>query len=389
MKNTFLIATLLATTALAVNAYADELTCAGEGDSTCTWSYDATTKTLTITGTGSMKNFGPEGSITASQGVTYRAERPWNDISTEVEHVVVSGFTTIGARAFAAMSNLKSVNVIDSLQTINWGAFSSTSSLESVSLPSSLKTVGAWSFQTTGLQTISLPSGMTTIGNGAFRDATSLISVTIPDTVTSIEASAFGNISTLKSIVIPDSVTSLGKTVAWGVSGTIFCASSTLCSGDAMQYFSGTKKIYSIDENGVYKIGDTYYASAEDMSRVTCTGTAASTCSLSPVACTEGYDKCKENALSQMVAKGSLCTTIQGCQNLIAMVSDSNYNCTTLVTCRNAVKAGTYNVNLSEGAIVSSGSSTGIGKRIYTVEEARQAVEAAGTETVNFRIRYK
>ncbi|MBP5615876.1 MAG: hypothetical protein J6X42_04945, partial [Alphaproteobacteria bacterium] len=29
------------------------------------------------------------------------------------------------------------------------------------------------------------------------------------------------------------------------------------------------------------------------------------------------------------------------------------------------------------------------GKRIYTVEEARQAVEAAGTDTVNFRIRYK
>ena len=28
-------------------------------------------------------------------------------------------------------------------------------------------------------------------------------------------------------------------------------------------------------------------------------------------------------------------------------------------------------------------------KRIYTVEEARQAVEAAGTDTVNFRIRYK
>ena len=28
-------------------------------------------------------------------------------------------------------------------------------------------------------------------------------------------------------------------------------------------------------------------------------------------------------------------------------------------------------------------------KRIYTIEEARQAVEAAGTDTVNFRIRYK
>jgi len=35
------------------------------------------------------------------------------------------------------------------------------------------------------------------------------------------------------------------------------------------------------------------------------------------------------------------------------------------------------------------GSSAGSGKRIYTIEEARQAVEAAGTDTVNFRIRYK
>ncbi|MBP5615894.1 MAG: hypothetical protein J6X42_05040, partial [Alphaproteobacteria bacterium] len=47
----------------------------------------------------------------------------------------------------------------------------------------------------------------------------------------------------------------------------------------------------------------------------------------------------------------------------------------------------TINSNtLSEGG---TDSSAGSGKRIYTVEEARAAVEAAGTDTVNFRIRYK
>ncbi|MBP5615803.1 MAG: hypothetical protein J6X42_04565, partial [Alphaproteobacteria bacterium] len=46
------------------------------------------------------------------------------------------------------------------------------------------------------------------------------------------------------------------------------------------------------------------------------------------------------------------------------------------------------NVSLG-GSGNAGGSTTGSGKRIYTVEEARQAVEAAGTDTVNFRIRYK
>ena len=393
MKNTFLITTLLATTALAVNAYADELTCAGEGDSTCTWSYDATTKTLTITGTGSMKDFGLSPLIAddAATRASYEAQRPWNSIASQVEHVVVSGMDNIGSYAFHAMSNLKSVDITDSVTSINYAAFRNTTSLSSITLPDTLTTIEGWAFVGTAkLQNIPLPTGVTSIGQSSFY-MSGLTSIPLTENLTSIDRSAFGKSTSLKALVIPDSVTSLGYTAVWSVSGTVFCASSTLCSGNAMRDFSGTKQIYSIDENGVYKIGDTYYASAEDMSRVTCTGTAASTCSLSPVACTEGYDKCKENALSQMVAKGSLCTTIKGCENLIAMVSDSTYNCSSLTTCRNAVKNGTYTVDLNEGAVaeVVTEEGTHTPKRIYTVEEARAAVEAAGTDTVNVRIRYK
>ncbi|MBP5615991.1 MAG: leucine-rich repeat domain-containing protein [Alphaproteobacteria bacterium] len=383
MKKSFLILTLFTTTALASNAFADTLTCGDE----CTWSFDPTTKTLTVTGTGAIKDFGPEGILQDS----YLEARPWHSIASQIENVVISGFTSIGNRAFNSMSNIKSVTLSDTVQDIRYGAFAHMTSLESINIPDSVTNLGKWALQDLPkLQSLSIPSSVTTLSNGVLY-GTHLTDFVIPDTITSIETSAFGNYATFKSLVIPDSVTSVGDTLVWGATGTVFCPSTGICQqGTPFRDFYGTRQYYSIDENGVYKIGNTYYASAEDMSHVNCTGTSASSCSLSPIACTQGYDKCKEEALAQMAAKGSLCTTIQGCQNLIAMVSDSNYNCTSLTTCRNAVKNHTYDVDLSEGAVAAGGGQAAhVAKRIYTVEEARAAVEAAGTDTVNFRIRYK
>ncbi|MBP5616110.1 MAG: hypothetical protein J6X42_06180, partial [Alphaproteobacteria bacterium] len=73
-------------------------------------------------------------------------------------------------------------------------------------------------------------------------------------------------------------------------------------------------------------------------------------------------------------------------------------DCNSITTCSAFAKDAANNINLASlygapaggnGGTGGTGSSTGSGKRIYTVEEARQAVEAAGTDTVNFRIRYK
>lgn len=392
MKKSFFILSLMATTTLMANAKADEVNC---GDD-CTWSYDATTKTLTITGSGAMKNYGTgEENLSVSdyQAALYRAERPWNSIASQVEHIVVSGFESLGNRAFSHMTNVKTIELSDSITNLGYSTFYSTNSLEHITIPNGVTRVpkslfGIPNNTQSSLKSITLPDGLTTIDDWAFRNCKQLESIVIPDTVTSIGNSTFAWANNLQSIVIGENVTNLEKDTFYNAPGTIFCPNTVVCSGQGMNGFSGTVQYYTKDANGVYKVGDIYYASAEDMGHVGENG------ALSPIACAN-YDKCKEDALTQMVQKGSLCTTTQGCKNLIAMVKDENYDCDSLATCSGAVKNGTITgVNLAAADPViagngGTGSSTGSGKRIYTVEEALQAVEAAGTDTVKFRIRYK
>jgi len=87
-----------------------------------------------------------------------------------------------------------------------------------------------------------------------------------------------------------------------------------------------------------------------------------------------------------------------------ANITCTSGDCTSTLTQWDAVHGTHYASNVTitipsasttqQGSATGGGtggadSGTNSGKRIYTVEEARQAVEAAGTDTVNVRIRYK
>ncbi len=137
MKKEKFIIVLMITGFMTFNSLADELTCAGDENSTCQWQYDENTHTLTITGTGAMMDYGPDGAV-GSKKTEYWKERPWNDVATEVEHVVVSGLSSIGHRAFQGMTNLIDAQIDDTVTSIGRSSFQQNSSLQTLIIPKSV-----------------------------------------------------------------------------------------------------------------------------------------------------------------------------------------------------------------------------------------------------------
>ena len=400
MKKSFLIATLLATTALATSAWAD---CANDQScgTNCCW--NLTGGTLTISGIGAMINYASSNDV------------PWySDRSSITSVVIQKGITSIGDRAFIGATNLAQTTISDTVTSIGTSAFQSTG-LTSIIIPDSVTSIGATAFyRASSLTNVTIGNSVTSIGRQVF-DGTHIANITLPDSVQSIDARAFEGLDFLKSIVVSDSLTSAGN-YAFNVYryAQIYCSNETCKTlvtnaGFVGANFNNDIKNYTKDDKGVYYLVDsegnalpngdnpTYYASAEDMQ----TGASAS-CG-NHDACVAKVQEYKEAKAASM-AGGTLCQTTQGCLNLMDLVASSTSckagEANSYANCSAAVRNGTITgVNLAaadpEPAVVNpggaggTGSSTGSGKRIYTVEEARAAVEAAGTDTVNFRIRYK
>lgn len=207
---------------------------AGDG-SDVTWQLtentdDPNTYTLTIRGSGAMKNYLMSG------------HQPWRSFRDQITSVVVSpGVTSIGNLAFALSRNIIHVDIADSVVSIGEQAFSDCSRLTDITVPQSVTYIGVNAFDScTNLSSITLstnnitsirphtfsgcselssiviPDGVTSIQLGAFFNCTKLTSITIPDSVTTIDPGAFKNCSSLTSITIPGSVTSIGSNVFTG-----------------------------------------------------------------------------------------------------------------------------------------------------------------------------
>lgn len=232
---------ILATTAWAAAAPVTSGSCGVSA----TWSYDATTKTLTINGSGSIGGF-----------VNYPGQ-----LQAEVENVEFSGsFTELTQRAFYNFRNLTSISIPDGIEKIGSDAFSHCENLSHVVIPVSatmfvdgafydcpllttagpigsncniefgwtdtipacafkglyslteivfpdnLKTIGVSAFTGTGLTQVEIPSPVTEIGGLAFSGCNSLTKITIPNTVTTIGSSAIYYCPKLKELNIPASV---------------------------------------------------------------------------------------------------------------------------------------------------------------------------------------
>ena len=160
----------------------------GDCGDNLTWTLDDK-GTLTISGTGAMRNYDWNGS-------------PWFSRSSSVKTVVIgSGVTGIGDCAFYFCEALTSVTIPNSVTSIGEYAFFECSALMSVTIPNSVTSIGNRAFYYCyALTSVTIPNSVTSIGNEAFYDCDALTSVTIGSGVTSIGNYAFYDCYSLKYV---------------------------------------------------------------------------------------------------------------------------------------------------------------------------------------------
>ncbi|MBR0412800.1 MAG: leucine-rich repeat domain-containing protein [Eubacterium sp.] len=181
------------------------------GTSDTYYEYDASSKTLTISGTGAIPDM-----------KDMEGYQPWYDWRSDgsIEHVVVQeGITSIGAYCFISVK-ANNFTIPQSIKTIGRYAFSS-SSIQSIDLPFGLTSLGANAFDAcTELESVTLPDTLKTIGNYAFRLCVLLENIEIPHSVTSIGTYAFDRCNALKTAVFSD----MTATVSIGTYAFYDCA---------------------------------------------------------------------------------------------------------------------------------------------------------------------
>lgn len=146
------------------------------------WSFDSSTGTLTISGSGAMEDY------------EYGNEFPWMDYRNSIQTIVIGDqITQIGRNAFP-WTACSTIQFGKSVRSIGAKAFSGCRNLNGdLTLPDSVQIVGDSAFAgCTGLTgTLTLGNGLQTIGFNAFYDCPFSGDLVIPDSVTMIGIQAF------------------------------------------------------------------------------------------------------------------------------------------------------------------------------------------------------
>ncbi|MBD5142631.1 MAG: leucine-rich repeat domain-containing protein [Ruminococcus sp.] len=278
----------------------------GENHYTCgknvTWNFDETTATLTISGTGEMRDFGYD-----SYGC-YPLSAPWNNLQADIKTVVIeNGVTTIGEEAFKSCTALESITIPDSVTRIGNLAFSGCIALQSVTIPEHVIEIGSWAFdECTALESITIPEHVTEIGYHAFSNCSALqaihvaennqnyssengvlfdknktilikfppqnsqIEYTIPESVTEFDTFAFYENSALKSITIPEHITSIDDNMFFRCSAleTVVIPDSVTKIGDSAFSECSSLKSIIIPDSVTY-IGDKTFSECSALESIT------------------------------------------------------------------------------------------------------------------------
>lgn len=147
-------------------AKADESGTCGEN---LTWTLEESTGILTISGSGSMKEYDGYESV------------PWYSHREKITKVVVdNGVSTIGKCAFYGCTKITTASIPNSVSSLSNYAFYGCSSLTSVNIPNGVTSIGYLGFSDcTSLKTITLPESLTRLGEFTFSGCSSLSVVTV------------------------------------------------------------------------------------------------------------------------------------------------------------------------------------------------------------------
>ena len=244
----------------------------GATGSSVKFSYDSGTKTLTITGTGAIKDYSDVDSIFSS------GHAPWEDYREECEYVIIGeGVTRIGDYSFILMTALKSVTLPSTLKEIGENAFSDCAALQDCKLPNNLQIIERYAFQNcTSLEDVDFPEGLTTIGPYAYT-ASGITSVDLPDSLTNLgeksgfldplEGFVFANCPNLESVKFGSGLTSTGMSTFY-MSGVRYVDfGSTITEISEYSFFETDITTIEIPEN-ITSIGMRAFANTQHLTHV-------------------------------------------------------------------------------------------------------------------------
>lgn len=165
------------------------------------WSLDADTMTLTVSGTGKMKDY-------ASESGT-----PWYPYKKWISRVEIGdGVTSVGNMAFCGSYELRSVRMANSVRQIGNCAFSGCYTLRDLYLSAGLTRIGSMAFGGAAFDRVELPKGLQTIEKNAFYGCVKLLTLSVPSSVAVIGERAFGYYNGPNNIELLDGFTLYGYT---------------------------------------------------------------------------------------------------------------------------------------------------------------------------------
>lgn len=246
------------------------------------WSFDSSTGTLTISGSGAMNDY------------EYGNDYPWMDYRDSIQTIVIGDqITQIGRYAFP-WTACSTIQFGKSVRSIGAEAFSGCRNLNGdLTIPDSVQIVGDRAFSgCTGLTgTLTLGNSLQTIGGGAFYNCPLFGDLVIPDSVTSIGSYAFCTLPYLRpetqgtlalgknlrsigefafrestytgSLTIPDSVVEIGERAFYqceNLNGTLTLGRSLRTIGKEAFYWCAFTGSLTIPE-GVAEIADGTFSS--------------------------------------------------------------------------------------------------------------------------------
>lgn len=190
------------------------------------WSFDLETETLSITGSGAMRDY----------EAAYPA--PWLPFAEQIKKLTIAeGATCIGQQAFLNCSAMETAALPGTLTEIDSKAFYNCKALPEIDLSKAeIADIGSNAFYNcmtlaeidlskaaityiysstfegcSNLKTVSLPDTLTGIGDYAFRDCKALAEIDLSKTqVTSIDGRAFYQCASLKTVSLPNTLAEIG-----------------------------------------------------------------------------------------------------------------------------------------------------------------------------------
>ncbi len=264
---------VLAASCTVVAAAETEGSC-GDGVS---WSYDAQSATLSISGTGAISDFKDVASV------------PWKSYCKEIRNISISeGITAIGNYAFSWCENVTSVTVPATVTKIGADAFGWCAALESVSLPEGLQSIGSEAFVAcTSLKTVGIPAGVTSIGNSPFMSCFALTDINVNSgnskyksfdgvlydlSESSLICYPMGK--TADDVQVPSNITKIGDS-AFTDNETIRSVSMPSVKEVGAMAFFACRNLYSVDASSVETIGDMAFYKCDNMVSINLPAAAA------------------------------------------------------------------------------------------------------------------